>query len=326
MTLRSINMTAGRTASALATRALMDYALSRGCSLRMLTERAGIQPAELRDPEKRIAFTRYAALMAAAKELCDDPALALHFGESDEGMEATFACMMGIFSPTMAETLAQDAGADDELQLKRKGDEVWIIDPRNDDFPEGPEASFARSICAARRLFSGSEFVKAVHFKHSEPPYRAEYDRIFGVPVSFDAPHNAVVLSADWFTLKPPSPSREVLQIMTARAERMLSARKRVEAVLTNAFPAGDANVAVVASQLGMSRHTLFRKLRAEGVTFKRVVDELRRDLATKYLCDRKLAVNETAYLLGFSDSTAFSRAYKRWTGRSPRHAGEDLS
>lgn len=68
-----------------------------------------------------------------------------------------------------------------------------------------------------------------------------------------------------------------------------------------------------------MDRHTLFRKLKAEGVTFTQVLNELRRKLAIQYLRERKLVVNETSYLLGFSDPASFSRAYKRWTGHSPR-------
>ena len=81
----------------------------------------------------------------------------------------------------------------------------------------------------------------------------------------------------------------------------------------------GEASVDMVAGRLGVSRQTLFRKLKAEGVTFEKVLDELRHQLALHYLSEGKVSVNETAYLVGFSDRTAFSRAFKRWTGFSPR-------
>jgi AraC-like DNA-binding protein len=68
-----------------------------------------------------------------------------------------------------------------------------------------------------------------------------------------------------------------------------------------------------------LSRQTLFRQLKAEGVTFEQVLDELRLRLALDYLRARKVSVNETAYLVGFSEPAAFSRAFKRWTGASPR-------
>ncbi|MCR5875794.1 AraC family transcriptional regulator [Phenylobacterium sp. J426] len=72
---------------------------------------------------------------------------------------------------------------------------------------------------------------------------------------------------------------------------------------------------------MAISRQTLYRKLKAEGVTFEQVLDELREALALRYLKGRRVSVNETAYLVGFSDPAAFSRAFKRWTGLSPREA-----
>jgi AraC-like DNA-binding protein len=70
-----------------------------------------------------------------------------------------------------------------------------------------------------------------------------------------------------------------------------------------------------------MSRQTLYRRLKSEGVTFELVLDDLRRRMALDYLGARRVSVNETAYLVGFSDPAAFSRAFKRWTGHSPRQA-----
>ena len=70
-----------------------------------------------------------------------------------------------------------------------------------------------------------------------------------------------------------------------------------------------------------MSRQTLYRQLRAEGTSFERVLDDLRCRMALDYLGAKRVSVNETAYLVGFSDPAAFSRAFKRWTGISPRDA-----
>ena len=69
---------------------------------------------------------------------------------------------------------------------------------------------------------------------------------------------------------------------------------------------------------LGLTRQTLLRRLKAEGVTFARLLDELRRTVATECLRSG-LSVNETAYRVGFSDPAPFSRAFKRWTGQAPR-------
>jgi AraC-like DNA-binding protein len=81
----------------------------------------------------------------------------------------------------------------------------------------------------------------------------------------------------------------------------------------------GDASRDAIAEKMGLSRQTLFRTLKAEGTTFEKVLDELRHKMALNYLSGKKVSVNETAYLVGFSEPAAFSRAFKRWTGSSPR-------
>jgi AraC-like DNA-binding protein len=110
-----------------------------------------------------------------------------------------------------------------------------------------------------------------------------------------------------------------------ARAESLLeclehsnSTRSRVETLLENGLHEGNVGVDAIARKLGLSRQTLFRKLRTDGVTFKQVLEELRHRLALDYLTAKKMSVNETAYLVGFSDPTSFSRAFKRWSGHSP--------
>jgi AraC-like DNA-binding protein len=81
----------------------------------------------------------------------------------------------------------------------------------------------------------------------------------------------------------------------------------------------GEVSIDAIAGTLGLSRQTLFRRLRSDGVTFEQVLDELRHKLALNYLGVNKASVKQTARLVGYSDPSAFSRAFKRWTGFSPR-------
>ena len=94
--------------------------------------------------------------------------------------------------------------------------------------------------------------------------------------------------------------------------------RKDVETVIEPMLANGDASVDRVARELGMSRQTLYRRLKSEGVTFEEILDAKRRQLAIRYLRLDRLSVKLAAYKLGFSDPAAFSRAFKRWTGISP--------
>ncbi|MFN3377755.1 MAG: helix-turn-helix transcriptional regulator, partial [Burkholderiaceae bacterium] len=121
---------------------------------------------------------------------------------------------------------------------------------------------------------------------------------------------------------------RYVFGVLVERADDLLreledqrTVRGRVEAVLLPLLHTGEVSADAVAHALGFSRQTLFRKLRAEGATYKTVLDDLRHRMALRYLSGAKASVNETAYLVGFSEPAAFSRAFKRWTGKSPRHA-----
>ena len=81
----------------------------------------------------------------------------------------------------------------------------------------------------------------------------------------------------------------------------------------------GDIGRDAIADMMGVSCWTLSRKLKAEGATYEQVLDDLRHKMALHYLNGKKVSVNETAYLVGFSEPAAFSRAFKRWTGVSPR-------
>src|SRR5262249_1432553 len=95
--------------------------------------------------------------------------------------------------------------------------------------------------------------------------------------------------------------------------------RTRVENAISTMLPHGRVLVEDVARSLRMSERTLARKLSDEGLNFTDVLQQVRRDLAVRYLDDRKLHVSKIAWLLGFQEVSAFTHAFKRWTGKTPR-------
>lgn len=105
------------------------------------------------------------------------------------------------------------------------------------------------------------------------------------------------------------------------RAARKSVFRSEVERQLEAMLASGPVRIEQVARALGCGRQTLYRRLKAEGVTFAEILDELRRRLALRFVREQGLSVKESAYRLGFSDPAAFSRAFKRWTGTSPSEA-----
>lgn len=323
-------------------RTLLDFAVANGASKVRLLKRTQIDPADLQKDDERLPFGKYVALMRAAQEACNDPAFALHFGEAVDLQEDSMVGMAGDADTLAGGGLAlmnrytrldfdlAPAGKD-RFRVVRQPGELWLVDsrPSANDSPELTECTFARMACTIRRFFGGRQLVRAVHVTHAEPSYRDEYDRIFQVPVTFDADKNALLLAEELWDTPPaehPQMSQYASSVMTAHAEALLeqlarsdSMRGRVERALIPILHSGEVHVDRIASELGVTRQTLFRRLKAEGVTFERVLNELRHDLALHYLTEKHVSVSETAYLVGFADPASFSRAFKRWTGTTPR-------
>jgi AraC-like DNA-binding protein len=330
-------VTAPLTVGAGLPRSLLDFAAARGARRSALVRRAGLEPGDLRHPDNRVALHKYVALMRAAQELSGDPALALHYGEAvdlsqisivghiDQGiasMEDAFA-MIDRYGALVVET----GGPRPRFLVERRGHDIWIIDRRQhpNEFPELTESTFARIVCGARRFFGENRLLKAVHVTHPAPAYRAEYERVFQARVVFESDRNALVYDAAWWARKLAGGS-PVSDVVAAHADRLLDdleASKttvgRVESLLAARLESGDLSMAGVADALGLSRPTLLRRLRAEGTTFAQLLDRVRRETALEYVRERRLSVKETAYRVGFSEAAALSRAFKRWTGRSPR-------
>jgi AraC-like DNA-binding protein len=314
---------------------LFDFAVAGGANAGSLTQRTGLNPRDFDDPDHRVPAERFVALIHAGQDLTGDPALVLHFGEAVNLAQMSVVGLLVQASPTLADGIAQvrrygalvsDTGQD-RYSLMTRDDGVWMIDhrPNPNLVPELTELAFALLICGAHPFLDAS-FVQEVHVTHKAPSYAAEYSRAFRAPVTFESHWNAGRFhpgALDWPIAAQP---RYVFGILSRHAEERLRAleatntmRGRVEAQLAPGLHTGEASMAKVAAALGASRQTLFRRLRDEGVTFERVLDELRHRLALDYLGGGRVSVEEAAYLTGFSDATAFARAFKRWTGVTPK-------
>jgi AraC-like DNA-binding protein len=324
-------------------RAFLDFAVSRGADRRGLIERSGVHPDDLKEQDNRIPLANFMALLKAGIELTGEPALALLFGEAVRMQDISILGLIGEAGGTVEEgrqqmnryaRLAFDAGdgeTSDRVVFVREGGEVWLKSS-SVLYVENPlltEVVFAQCVCGARELMGATRnwpYPKAIRFTHEEPSYRAEYDRVFGVPLFFGSHMNAQLVDEEIMSIQLPRANPYFSGVLSAHAEALLkslesskSYKGRVESLLLPILHTGDARVDVIAHKLGVSRQTLFRQLKAEGVTFEKVLDELRHKLALHYLSKEKASVNETAWLVGFSEPAAFSRAFKRWTGASPR-------
>lgn len=329
------------TVTATAVSTLLDFAAKRGAERGDLLHRSGLSDGELIDRDARIQLSRYRDLVRAAQSLTKDPAFALHHGESVDVTEISLGATLAAASSSHAEGFAainryarlgvdvETEGGGDRFELARETGLLWLIDRRvnPNDFPELSESTFARMVCSTRRGLGPVPLFKAVHFTHPAPSYADEYVRVFQMKVTFASDRNALALDESLLKgIRGPRSSALVGAVLRDRADALLAklddtitTRQQVETVLSAGLPAGNASVEFVAHELALSRHTLFRRLKSEGVTFEQVLDALRRRMATHYLHDVGLPVGRTASLLGYSDATAFARAFRRWTGAAPR-------
>lgn len=322
-------------------RGLMEFTVARGADPALLSRKSGLDFTALTNDDNRIPFPDYVALMKAGQVLCDTPALALLYGEAVDLSEVSVLGLICRASETMLDAFQQmnrygqlvieadHKRVGDRFRLERRDGALWLVDNRviPPDFPEMVELAFAQMACGTRP-FGTTPFVQAVHLAYARPAYGAEYERVFQAPVTFDANWNAMRVDEAWLTHRVAVAPRYVFGILSRHAQAMLerlasaqSFRGRVEMALMPILHTGTAGLDGVAGTLGVGRRTLSRRLNAEGVTFEQVLDSLRRTLARHYLDEGKVSISETAYLVGFSDPSAFSRAFKRWTGKSPRSA-----
>ena len=324
-------------------KAFLNFAVSKGAEKRGLLYQSRICSDDLAEPDNRVPFTNYMSLIKVAVEICDEPALALQFGETVRLKDISILGHVG-HTETAEQarqqanryaSLAVDDGDDatsQRLQFATEDGNVWlkfagVLYSKNKLFME---SVLARCVCDGRAC-EGTRWPKpkAVRFTHSEPSYRAEYDRIFDMPIEFNSSMNAIMFGEELLSVRVAPPNEYISRLVNREAESLLerldnstTMRRRVEDLLIPMLHTGAANVEIVAGKLGVSRQTLFRKLKAERVTFEEILDQLRYRLALRYLKDEKITVNETAYRVGFSDPAAFSRAFKRWSGASPSALG----
>jgi AraC-like DNA-binding protein len=178
------------------------------------------------------------------------------------------------------------------------------------------------------RLLTGQNIVPQ-HFSiaHHRSGSTSEMERFVGTKLEFGADTDELALKLDARDLPLIHSDSYLNDLLVKYCEAALADRRddttqlrtRVENAIASVLPHGRVLVEDVARSLGMSERTLARKLSDERLNFTEILQQLRRDLAVRYLDDRKLHVSKIAWLLGFHEVSAFTHAFKRWTGKTPR-------
>lgn len=184
---------------------------------------------------------------------------------------------------------------------------------------------FAALVSRIRMRIRPQLRVRRVELRQPEPPFGATYHGVFRAPVHFGAPADRLVFSAEEWAAPMDSGDAALVAMLEEHARLLARQAPRAPAgflgeahrALAATLPEG-GSVVQVARALNCSVRTLQRKLVASGTTFRELTDSVRSQLAESYLADPKVSISEVAALLGFSEQSAFNRAFRRWTGESP--------
>ncbi|HHC29838.1 MAG TPA: AraC family transcriptional regulator [Rhodobacterales bacterium] len=327
--------------------ALLEYAVGKGADRAQLLGASGLTEDALAKQDNRIELDAYHALIGAAISATKDGALLMRHTIDTKLETMSIVGQIVHSSDSMVHSVQQlnryarlMADVDimqgaDRFEVAIEKDEVWIIDhlPQPNETPMAIEASFSRFISEFRRSFPDKVFGIELEVTYPPPPHVAAYAELLQIPVRFNGTRNALRIDRFWLHTDFDPGNEYIFGIFTDHADTLLAeldtsetTRAKVEAHILPELHTGTISMDKVARDLGMSRQTLYRRLQEEGLTFAEVHDDLRARMARDYLSARKVSVNETAYLLGFSEASSFVRAFKRWTGQSPTAFRDSLA
>lgn len=291
-----------------------------------------LTPQMVADDDARVSAAQLCVAWAEAIRLTGDAQLALRIAAGTPSGAFGIVEYVCRASPTVGDALRQwvrylnlldDAVA---VALVVEGDRAYLRVDRESEAPAPASHELCWALVARqlRELSTVPFRLIAVELAHRAPGDVAAYRGWFEAPVVFGADRTQLVIPIAALGASLVSSDPKLLAILTRAADDL--ARKaptaatltaQVKRVLREALRSDDATIDHVAGKLGLASRSLQRRLKDEGAAFQTVREDVRRELAQRYL-DDNLSISEIAFLLGFSEPSAFFRAFKRWTGRTP--------
>lgn len=305
--------------------------------LDLLLRQVGLDPVALDASEAWIDQARWIALQEAIARAAGDPLFGVTFADALPWRDLGVLGYVVQHSPTLGAALencarylaCQQTGG--RLTLTRVGRIARvgyaIVDPRIGVHGQNTEGVFALVVRIARERTTAARWAPlTVQFTHRGPRRPTAHVRHFGAPVQFGAAHDTLTLRASDLQLPLRAADPGLLSILLAQAAAKVAhaapapdLTTSVSAAIGAAIGAGAADIATVARHLDQSPRTLQRHLRAQGVSYRALVEATRLELARGYLASGALSLTDIAFALGYADLSAFSRAFRRWTGTSAR-------
>jgi AraC-like DNA-binding protein len=324
------------TIQAKAVEKIIRCAVGGGVSADRLYKAVKLEPSVLIDPDNRIPFAQLVDLYEKAAQLTGDSNFGLHVGKSINPTAFDVVGYCALNSPTLGEAFARVARyhsiwTDGALFMLEHSAHTSAIVYRYLDTSilehrQDSEMTLATVTTLCRSAADPNFVPTAVEFQHESPTDVSEHVKLFRCPVQFRAPFNKLHFASSNLALPIAKADASLCAVLDRHAEELLtkfpprdSLVDQVRSIIASEFRGGDPSLERVADQLGLTPRTLQRKLHETGASHNELLDQMRRQLALRYLREREMAICEVAYMLGFSESSSFHRAFKRWTGLTPK-------
>ena len=316
-----------------ATNMLWRHIESCGHDPAPLYRNAGINPALLKKSDARIAISHVDELWRLAVDLLDDPCFGVkmteHWHPSYVGALGYAWCVSSTLRTAFDRVVRYIHVVTEDLNIKLaetpKGLKV-TTDLEKSVFTLPQHHDVVMSVLMHMCRFNYGEALNPteVCLAHAEPPCEKVISGFFRVPVVYDAAESSITLATKDVDMQLSSANKELALLHDEFLMKYLIEIKKgdivqqIQSIIIENLPSGNVSDNLIARELNLSERSLQRKLKEHGTTFRSVLDEVRQMAAIQYIKNPVNTMSDIAFLLGFSEQSAFSRAFKKWTGTSP--------
>ena len=310
---------------------------AEGVDSSTILRRAGLDPARMNDPNAPYSYPAVTNIWKLAAKASGDPCFGLKAASFWHPTTLHALGYTWLASNTLQDALSRAAryirivntAATATFEETENGymfrmgiNDTWRdIQPAN----EAIDAGLALIIDMCRSCYGPELNPVSIEVRRPKPPVcLKQFEELFRAPIQYSCPNNTIYFAKEDVTKFLPTSNAEMARTnekiivdYLARLDKN-NITTQVKAKLLDMLPSGNFTEEAVIQSLHLSQRTLQRKLKDEGTTYKELLDETRKELAKEYVNDTSLSFSEITYLLGFSEQSNFTRAFKRWYEQSP--------
>lgn len=313
-------------------RLLFDYLENRGINAPALL---GVPcPARDAGPTATYPLRQWRAMLELARTRLDDPQLGLHLGQTTTPSHFGMLGYLWLNSANLGEALTVGnkymrllLQRSIQMRVHVRGASIsleWEVEREPQD-ALSIEVHITAMVELIRNMSGQALPAECIHFMHSLQGDQRAYDDYFGCRVLFDQPVLGLRFPSSYLNLPVRNADPDLLILLANHANAVLdslpdcdSLKHTVQSCIVRILHSAEPGIDQVAELMHLSPRTLQRRLDDSNLNFRQLLDETRLRLAQAYLNDPRLQIKDVAHLLGFSEQSAFNRAFKRWTGISP--------